>query len=198
MPWAEDLIAQLCGIARVIYVTGNHEYANRGWRSFRSLAERLGATVLDNSAVTVTTSSGAMLTVAGISDLRFFGKGGRSPLDPQPLERYRVALKRIAHSAANLPRPHLLLAHRPEHFTEYADAGFDLVLSGHAHGGQFRLPVLGPLYSPDQGFLPKLAQGMHRRGNSVLVVSRGLGNSNFPVRLFNPPEIVIIDIPMAG
>ena len=75
-----------------------------------------------------------------------------------------------------------------------AEAGADLVLSGHAHGGQVRLPGIGGLFAPGQGILPRLTSGVHARGETRLVVSRGLGNSSFPLRVFNPPEIVTVTL----
>ena len=88
----------------------------------------------------------------------------------------------------------LVLSHRPELLPAYADAGADLVLSGHAHGGQVRLPGIGGLFAPGQGILPRLTSGVYARGETRLVVSRGLGNSSFPLRVFNPPEIVTVTL----
>ena len=70
----------------------------------------------------------------------------------------------------------------------------DLILSGHAHGGQFRLPLVGGVYAPDQGFFPDYDEGLYDLGDRFLVVSRGLGNSLFPLRINNRPEIVSITL----
>ena len=70
----------------------------------------------------------------------------------------------------------------------------DLVLTGHAHGGQWRLPVLGAVYAPGQGLLPKYTAGMNRLGKTVMCVSRGLGNSSFPLRIGNKPELVTVTL----
>ena len=88
----------------------------------------------------------------------------------------------------------VLLAHRPEDFQAYVDAGIDVTLSGHAHGGQFRIPGMGGLVAPGQGYFPKYTAGIHEQGESKLVVSRGLGNSIIPMRLFNLPEIVVVTL----
>ena len=80
---------------------------------------------------------------------------------------------------------------RPERLAQYAGEGFSLVLSGHAHGGQIRLPGLGPVWVPSQGFFPEYAQGVHQLGRTSMAVSRGLGNSLFPQRILNRPEIVV-------
>ncbi len=87
----------------------------------------------------------------------------------------------------------ILLSHRPELFDVYHEAGIDLVLCGHAHGGQVRLPFIGA-FAPNQGFFPEYTAGLYRQGDTQMVVSRGLGNSSFPIRINNPPELVVITL----
>ena len=95
----------------------------------------------------------------------------------------------------DVPGYRILLAHRPERFRTYQRFGFDLVLSGHSHGGQVRIPfILNGLYAPDQGWFPKYAGGVYRHGNMTHVVSRGLSYNEKLPRIFNPPEVVVIDI----
>ena len=84
----------------------------------------------------------------------------------------------------------ILLSHRPELFSIYAKNNIDLSFTGHAHGGQFRLPFIGGLIAPAQGFFPEYTSGMHSKGSSTLLISRGLGNSIIPIRIFNRPEII--------
>jgi len=84
----------------------------------------------------------------------------------------------------------ILLSHEPQLLQYYAHPTIDLVFSGHAHGGQFRLPGGRGLFAPDQGLFPEYTQGVHRCGATQMIVSRGLGNSRFPLRLNNRPEIV--------
>ena len=94
----------------------------------------------------------------------------------------------------------MLLVHYPEYYAEDTGAligkDIDMALCGHAHGGQVRLPFLGALYTPDQGFLPTLTAGLHQIGDTSLIISRGLGDGKgTPVpRINNPPELVIVDI----
>lgn len=88
----------------------------------------------------------------------------------------------------------LMLAHRPERIEQYTQGNVDLIFSGHAHGGQVRLPLIGGLYAPEQGWFPKLTAGMHEKNGVTMVISRGLGNSEFPQRLFNRPEIVQVTL----
>lgn len=91
----------------------------------------------------------------------------------------------------------VLLSHRPELFEIYVESGVDLVLSGHAHGGQFRLPSIGGLIAPNQGLLPEYDVGLFSKQNTYMIVSRGIGNSIFPLRLNNRPEVVLIEMETA-
>ena len=88
----------------------------------------------------------------------------------------------------------VLLSHRPELMEVYAEGGCDLVFSGHSHGGQVRLPVIGGLYAPGQGFLPEYDGGVYTSGSTKMVVSRGVGNSLMPVRFNNRPEVVVVEL----
>jgi len=88
----------------------------------------------------------------------------------------------------------VLLSHRPELFDLYVDTGVDLVFSGHAHGGQFRLPFIGGLVAPNQGFFPKYDAGHFIQENTNMIISRGVGNSIIPLRINNPPEVVLVEL----
>jgi predicted MPP superfamily phosphohydrolase len=88
----------------------------------------------------------------------------------------------------------ILLSHRPELFEVYAQHTVDLVFSGHAHGGQFRIPFVGGLIAPNQGLFPKYDAGIYEEGNTTMVVSRGIGNSIVPFRINNRPEIVLVEL----
>ena len=91
----------------------------------------------------------------------------------------------------------ILLSHRPELLDLYAFQKIDLVFSGHAHGGQIRLPLIGALFAPDQGLFPRYTSGLYTEQSTSLIVSRGLGNSLFPLRLFNRPELVLVTLQTA-
>ena len=164
-------------IAPCYYVPGNHEARIP---EFSQLAQRLtqaGVTVLHNEAVSLE-KDGAAITVAGVYDPAFTGMG-----------TFSKALSDLSAEECTL-----LLTHRPEFFDLYCQFGLDLVLSGHAHGGQFRIPFLGGILAPGQGFFPKYDAGLYTNGDTGMVVSRGLGNSAFPFRLNNPPEVVLITL----
>ena len=88
----------------------------------------------------------------------------------------------------------ILLSHRPELIEIYKDNKIDLVLSGHSHGGQIRLPLIGGIIGPGQGFFPDYDGGIYKEDNTTMIISRGLGNSLFPFRINNDPEIVVITL----
>lgn len=88
----------------------------------------------------------------------------------------------------------ILLMHRPEGFPSCKGRKLDLVLSGHTHGGQIRLPLAGGLYAPGQGCFPKYDAGIYREDNTAMIVNRGVGGRSFPIRINNRPEVALIEI----
>lgn len=170
-------------IAPVYYVTGNHESR----LDFDEIEPRLiaaGARVLRNEAEDIG-RGGERIRLAGIDDPSFIRTGGTAE------ERAAAELEQLGDGGGTFT---VLLAHRPELVEVYADYGAGLVLSGHAHGGQVRLPLLGGLYAPGQGLLPEYDSGLYSLGETQMVVSRGLGNSVAPLRVNNRPELVIVTL----
>lgn len=171
------------GIAPVYYVTGNHESR----LDFDEIEPRLiaaGARVLRNEAEDIG-RGGERIRLAGIDDPSFIRTGGTAE------ERAAAELEQLGGGGGTFT---VLLAHRPELVEVYAEYGAGLVLSGHAHGGQVRLPLLGGLYAPGQGLLPEYDSGLYSLGETQMVVSRGLGNSVAPLRVNNRPELVIVTL----
>ena len=177
-------------IAPCYYVTGNHEawVGTEVYNTMEQTFTALGVTVLHDQAILLSLN-GETITLAGIDDPTFTRKqkgGNGLPITPQDLSNlYPSDSFRI------------LLFHRPEYFDTYVDADIDLVLSGHVHGGQFRLPFLGGLYGPDQGILPAYDGGLYTEGGTNMIVSRGIGNSGFPIRFNNRPNVVLIELACA-
>ena len=167
-------------IAPVYYVTGNHE-ARLDFDEIEPQLIEAGAVVLRNASAYVELGA-ARIQIAGIDDPSFLGSSGSAD------ERAAAELEGVVDADAYT----VLLAHRPELIDTYAAAGAELILSGHAHGGQVRLPLIGGLYAPGQGFLPEYDAGVFESGGSTMVVSRGLGASMFPLRVNNRPELVLI------
>ena len=174
---ALETAARLAKLAPCYYVTGNHEHRmpSAQLEAFcRGLAEA-GVNVLRNEAVTLGLGTGFRLIGVDCEQAR------TDTL--QELMQNRPAQEL-----------NLLLSHKPHYADCYEKAGVDLVLTGHAHGGQWRLPGIGGLFAPGQGPLPRYTAGMYRLGETVMCVSRGLGNSSFPLRIENKPEIVTVTL----
>ena len=169
---------KVVGIAPTYYVPGNHEARLSEYGEFERSLEKLGVTVLRNSAVPVE-KDGEVISIAGVDDPDFLdADGGEAAMN--------LMLNQLDTKGCTL-----LLSHRPELFEVYAEKGIALAFSGHVHGGQIRLPLLGGLYGPHQGFFPEYDGGLYYKEDSAMIVSRGIGNSIFPFRVNNDPEVVL-------
>ncbi len=166
-----SFVQQAAKIAPCYYITGNHEVrlSEELYRQLMNGLESAGVTILNDEEV---------LLYRGDDVISLYGHAWGSV----------NAFNNLSSWAGY----RILLSHPPEDFAAYASAGFDLVLSGHAHGGQFRLPFVGGLYAPGQGLFPKYDAGLYSEGNTDMIVSRGIGNSSFPLRFNNRPELIII------
>lgn len=173
---AVQFVDEIVKICPVYYVTGNHEYWLDTYE-YEKLMDGLasaGVVILDDQVVEIS---------RGDAKFRLVGLDDKSLADGT-LEALLSDEKELT----------VVLAHEPQYFARYAGTGVDLVLSGHAHGGQFRLPFVGGIVAPDQGFLPEYTAGEYYMNGTEMIVSRGLGNSVVPVRLFNYPEIVCVEL----
>ena len=172
-------------IAPCYYVSGNHEARVPEYRELKAGLEAAGVTVLDDARVEIEIS-GKSITVIGVNDPSFHADYLTS--DAAVMDRQ---LSELPSEDADFT---ILLSHRPELFDTYVAHNMDLVLTGHAHGGQFRLPLIGGLLAPNQGLFPKYDDGLYSEGNTNMIVSRGLGNSIIPFRFNNRPEVVLIEL----
>ena len=174
---AVAFVKEAVKIAPVYYVTGNHEYWLDPSENEQMMQGILaaGAYDLDDEAVRIEKGDSSFLLVG---------------LDDQHLSD--ETLKNLLQEQKN--ELSIVLAHEPQYLQNYANAEADLVLTGHAHGGQIRLPFVGGIVAPDQGFLPEYTSGKYNRADTEMIVSRGLGNSIIPVRLFNYPEVVCVEL----
>lgn len=189
LDFALELAGQLAEIAPAVYVTGNHEARLKDLSALEAGLAARGVRVL-RDGWTPLARGGEEIALLGLDDPGF--AAGEDWTLAEGLDQTQARLSALLAQAGD--RFSLVLSHRPELLPAYAEAGADLVLSGHAHGGQVRLPGIGGLFAPGQGILPRLTSGVHARGETRLVVSRGLGNSAFPLRVFNPPEIVTVTL----
>ncbi|MDZ5129221.1 metallophosphoesterase [Clostridium perfringens] len=192
MEGAIDFLSDLSKSVKVVYISGNNEQrCKKAEYIFESLKSK-GVIVLRNEIITLS------LNEVKVNILGMFEK---------PKGDLHSSLKKINGSYAyedshklfkrleSLEGLKIVLSHYPEIFeAEYSKYDFHIMFSGHAHGGQFRIPIVKRgLVAPGQGFFPKYTEGMHGNKNK-LIISRGLGNSTKITRLFNRPEIVKVKI----
>ena len=165
-------------IAQCYFVVGNNEgkFKRSEYKQYEEMLTGYGVIILHNQGVEIE-RDGVKITVFGVDDPgyndNFYKNLNKCKMD----DNYTV-----------------LLSHRPEYYNTYVSRGFDLVLSGHAHGGQVRLPLIGGIFAPQQGLFPKYTSGSHTTDTTTMVVSRGLGHSSIPLRINNRPELVIIEL----
>lgn len=184
---AREFLQKINGIAPIYYVTGNHEAWCGKYDEVRALLDEFGINVLDGK-VEKLIENGDVINLCGVDDPGFlaYGKKHSEIRDRQFSEKLRAALKNDGYN--------ILLTHRPEYLEEYGKLGADLVLCGHAHGGQFRLPLIGALFAPHQGSFPKLTEGIHESGSATEIINRGLGSGKWQFRTFNRPEITAVTL----
>jgi len=175
-------------LAPVYYVPGNHEKRSGRFYELACLLLEAGVHVLYNSAETLT-RNGDALSLLGAADPRFYGF---EYLDGGVERKFSENLSALCRETENTFR--ILLSHRPEYLPLYAEKGVDLVFSGHAHGGQVRLPALGGVIAAGQGFFPKYTSGIYTLDGTRMLVSRGLGNSSCKQRLWNRPELLAVTL----
>ena len=178
-----DFVEQIIKIAPCYYVAGNHEGLIEAdeYERLKAGLESLGVTVLSDEEVIIE-KNGEKISLVGI-------------IDPMAsTDEVGLATKPDKIQALCSGDFTILLSHRPEFFEEYTQAEVELALCGHVHGGQFRLPFIGGLYGPNQGLLPEYDNGLYTKDDSNMIVSRGIGNSGFPLRFNNRPEIVLVEL----
>ena len=179
---AESFARRCMEIADCYYVPGNHEARLGGtYDAFESALIADGVNVLRNGSVRIRKEMDA-IRIIGVDDPAFAKAS-------DAITNLDAALEALSSDDFTI-----LLAHRPELIDEYSKWGIDLVLSGHAHGGQIRLPGIGGLYAPGQGFFPRYTSGNYTVGDTEMIVSRGIGNSAFPLRVNDRPEVVIVTL----
>ncbi|MCR8997152.1 metallophosphoesterase [Brevibacillus sp. 7WMA2] len=183
---AMEFINGAIEIGPVYYVTGNHEARSDQYAKLKQQMLEAGVIMLEDEGTTIK-REGASIRLFGLNDPNF------TATDDAYESTAMVDTKLKAMLSKNNEYT-ILLSHRPELFDIYAENSIDMVLSGHAHGGQVRLPFIGGLVAPNQGFFPKYSEGVHEKEQTKMIVSRGLGNSIIPVRINNRPELVVITL----
>ena len=183
---ALQFVREAVKIAPCYYVTGNHEARVNEYGELKAGMEAAGVTVLEDAKAEISLE-GKTITVIGVNDPSYqtdylFG-------DSETVMNTRLEELHTEDDGFTI-----LLSHRPELFATYAEHNVDLVLSGHAHGGQFRMPFIGGLVAPNQGLFPEYDAGIYTEGNTNMLVSRGVGNSILPFRINNCPEVILIEL----
>ncbi|MBJ6752763.1 metallophosphoesterase [Geomonas anaerohicana] len=175
---ALELIRGIGGFSKspMFSVSGNHEWGAQMAPQVNAKLEQAGVRVLKNEAEMLPRGKDR-LWVAGVDD---------------PVTGRANLAQALSRTDARVPR--LLLAHAPHPFPQAVQAGVDLMLVGHTHGGQIRLPLIGAPYIPSMGYLPKWDYGLYRQGKCTMIVNGGLGESWFPIRINDPPEVVLVTL----
>ena len=175
---AIEFIHSITSIAPVYFVNGNHEQYAGNYARLKPALIEAGVTVLDDEKTSVD-FNGAKIQLAGLADPSFATNG--------------IALLQTLIEDDSVFT--LLLSHHPEEYEAYLAAGATLTLSGHAHGGAARIPFTNiSLFAPDQGFFPYYTSGLIQDQDQGMIISRGIGNSVVPMRIFNRPEVVVITL----
>ena len=183
MDIAYNILSQLAIIAPCYFVSGNHELRlPEEYEQLINIMKKLNITYMNNSNLLITKNSES-INLVGVEDYNFF----KNEDNLNHRANFIETLKEL-YSPDHF---NILLSHRPEKFPIYADLKYELIFSGHAHGGQWRVPFIGGIFSPSQGFFPKYTNGNYVLEDSTIIVSQGLGNSSFPIRINNRIELVL-------
>lgn len=183
---AIKLINGLKDIAPIFFVIGNHEVRREETTLFLENLKERGVMVLRNEKYELKLGN-KVVNILGIDDPAIKNS------DITKYEFIGINIFNLLKDNKN-KNLNILLSHRPEVFKLYAAMELDFVFSGHAHGGQIRIPFLGGILAPSEGFFPKYSEGIHKENRTTMIVSRGIGRSIFPFRIFNRPEIVILKL----
>lgn len=184
---AVALASELCKIAPVYYVPGNHEARMEQYGELTAALQDAGVVLLANCALPLE-REGDTILLMGLADPYFAVKSNELAANAAWVAAQLGELR------GGYDGYTVLLSHRPELFETYASCGVNVALCGHAHGGQIRLPLVGGVIAPNQGLFPAYDAGLYQEGHTAMIVSRGLGNSLFPVRVNNRPEIVVAEL----
>lgn len=182
---AISFVKKINNVAPIYYVTGNHEANINNYDELKEKLKNNKVIVLDDNVEKLKVND-KEINIIGINDPQ---------MSHNDYSKDSVIVKdKLISIQYNKNNFSILLSHRPELIKTYAEHSFDLVLSGHAHGGQIRIPFIGGLVAPNQDLFPKYTSGIYEMANTKMIVSRGIGNSILPFRINNRPELVVIEL----
>lgn len=182
---AISFIKEIKSIAPIYFVTGNHEASTKKYDELKEKLTSNNVVILDNKNEIIKVNN-SEINLLGIDDPQFENNTYRDDMT--------IVLDEVKQIEYDDKKFSILLSHRPELFNTYVDRKFDLVLTGHAHGGQIRIPFIGGLIAPNQGIFPKYTSGEFNENETTMIISRGIGNSILPFRINNRPELVTITL----
>lgn len=182
---AINFIKKINKTAPVYFVTGNHEASITDYEELKEQLSENNVVILDNKIKTLKIN-GSEINLIGIDDPKMVHESFVSDS-----EIIKTELNNINYDKNKFS---ILLSHRPEVFNVYKNEKIDLVLTGHAHGGQIRIPFVGGLVAPNQGLFPEYTNGAFYEDKTAMIVSRGIGNSILPFRINNRPELVVVKL----
>lgn len=180
---AMELCRRLTAVAPVYYCTGNHEAMSGSFPRLLQGLRDLGVCVLSDSKITLRRNNQSV-DVIGIDDPCFH-------FERRQTEQAAAHIKETLALLTTPDRYCMVLSHRPEYFDTYAQSDAHLIFCGHAHGGQWILPKIGPVYSPDQGLRPHYSSGRHEKNGTTEIISRGIGTSPMTFRIHNHPQLIV-------
>ncbi len=182
---AINFIKKINNIAPIYYVSGNHEASISSYTKIKEQLVENKVIILDNKTEVLKINE-SEINLIGIDDPRMVYESFVSDSEIIKVE--------LDNAKYDDNKYNILLSHRPELFDTYVEKELDLVLVGHAHGGQIRIPFIGGIVAPNQGFFPKYTSGIFEESKTTMVINRGIGNSILPFRINNRPELVVITI----
>ena len=183
---AMKFIEEAVKIAPIYYVSGNHEAWSGKYSEVKERLMEAGVYIIDDEIINFKKED-SYINILGLADPAFITSTYIDGTDTSNMEEYLS-------DWSNIEGFKILLSHRPELLDLYSKNNINLVFSGHAHGGQIRIPFIGGIIAPNQGFFPKYTSGSYKSKETTMFVSRGLGNSLFPLRVFNRPEIISVTL----
>ena len=183
-----DLLSKLTRKYKIIHALGNHEEKlhSKLWEEYKTALKELNVILLDNDVYRLTNQNEECIDICGLSLGReFYPKFKRKEL------KLTDIISKIGNKSENYS---ILMAHSPIYFNTYTKWEADLTLSGHLHGGIMRLPFVGGVIGPDFFIFPKYSGGLYKDNGKSMIVSCGAGMHTVNLRIFNPPELTLVEL----
>lgn len=182
---ATHFIEEISNIAPIYHVTGNHEVSTKDYEKLKENLISNNVTILESTCISIKENE---------EEINLLGIDDPSIIRDSFIDDSTITKTNLENISYDKEKYSILLSHRPELFDTYVQSNIDLILTGHAHGGQIRIPFIGGVIAPNQGIFPKYTSGVLKKDSTTMIISRGIGNSILPFRINNRPELVIITL----